>query len=90
MLAIFADHLEVTSPGRLPNSATVEAIKVGLRYASNQTLVNILRDSRYVDARGMGIRNKVIPSMRVHNGTEPDFEATEHAFIARLWRERNA
>lgn len=90
MLAIFDDCLEVTSPGRLPNSATVEAIKAGLRYARNQTLVNILRDYRYVDARGMGIRNKVIPGMRAHNNTEPEFEATEHAFTVRLWREKQA
>ena len=85
-LVIFEDRLEVTSPGRLPNSATIEAIKAGLRYARNQTLVNILRDYRYVDARGMGIRNKVIPGMRKHNGTEPDFIATGHSFTVRLWR----
>jgi ATP-dependent DNA helicase RecG len=84
-LALFQDRIEVTSPGRLPNSATVESIKAGLRYARNQTLVNILRDYRYVDARGMGIRNKVIPGMRAHNGTEPEFEATEHALTVRLW-----
>lgn len=86
LLVIFEDRLEVTSPGRLPNSATIEAIKAGLRYARNQTLVNILRDYRYVDARGMGIRNKVIPGMRKHNGTAPDFIATEHSFTVRLWR----
>ncbi len=86
LLVIFEDRLEVTSPGRLPNSATIESIKTGLRYARNQTLVNILRDYRYVDARGMGIRNKVIPGMRKHNGTEPDFIATEHSFTVRLWR----
>jgi ATP-dependent DNA helicase RecG len=88
MLTIFEDRLEITSPGRLPNSATVEAIKAGLRYARNQTLVNILRDYRYVDARGMGIRNKVIPGMRTHNDTEPEFDATEHAFTVLLWKEK--
>lgn len=61
LLAVYADRLEVTSPGRLPNSATVEALKAGFRYARNQTLVNVLRDYRYVDFRGMGIRHKIIP-----------------------------
>ncbi len=86
LLAIFADRLEVTSPGRLPNRATVESIKFGFRYARNQILVNVLRDYRYVDFRGMGIRFKVIPGMRAYNGTEPEFIATEHSLTVRLWR----
>ena len=48
--------------------------------------VNVLRDYGYVDARGMGIRNKVIPSMRAHNDTEPDFVEEENRFIVRLWK----
>lgn len=86
LLAIYADRLEVTSPGRLPNSATVDSLKAGFRYARNQTLVNILRDYRYVDFRGMGIRYKVIPGMRAHNRTEPDLIATAHDFTIRLWQ----
>lgn len=86
-LSIFADRLEVKSPGRLPNTATVEALKVGFRYARNQTLVNVMRDYHYVDFRGMGIREKVIPGMRAHNGTEPDFIETDWDFTVRLWKE---
>ncbi len=86
LLAIFDDRLEVRSPGRLPNSVTDEAIKSGVRYARNQTLVNFLRDYRYVDARGMGILHKVIPTMAAHNGTEPDFVADEHSLTVRLWK----
>ena len=47
-------------------------MRLGLRYARNQTLVNVMRDYGYVDARGMGVRNKIIPGMLAHNGTEPD------------------
>lgn len=50
-------------------------------------LVNVMRDYGYVDARGMGVRNKVIPAMRAHNGTEPDLVAEEHRFTVRLWKE---
>lgn len=39
--------------------------------------MEVLRDYQYVDARGMGIRTKVIPIMRSFNGTEPEFESTE-------------
>ena len=61
-------------------------MKSGMRYARNQTLVNIMRDYGYVDARGMGVRNKIIPGMRAHNNTEPDFIEEENRFTVRLWK----
>lgn len=87
MLTIFADRLEIQSPGRLPNTVTTEGMKLGHRYARNQTLANLMRDYGYVDGRGMGIRNKVIPGMRDHNGTEPDLIAEEFRFTVRLWKD---
>ena len=86
MLAIFADRMEIVSPGRLPNTVTVEGMKAGVRYARNQRLVNIMRDYGYMDARGMGVRTKIIPGMLAHNGTEPDLIAEEHRFTVRLWK----
>lgn len=86
LLAIYEDRLEVQSPGRLPNTVTLEGMKAGMRYARNQTLVNVLRDYGYVDARGMGVRNKIIPGMRTHNGTEPDILAEENRVTIRLWK----
>ncbi len=86
MIAIYADRLEVQSPGRLPNTVTIEGMKRGLRYARNQNLVNIMRDYHYVEFRGMGVREKIIPGMRKHNGTEPDFVAEEARFTVRLWK----
>ena len=90
MLTLFSDRIEIQSPGRLPNTVTPEGMKAGIRYARNQTLVNVMRDYGYVDARGMGVRNKIIPGMRAHNGTEPDLIAEEHRFTVRLWREPDA
>jgi ATP-dependent DNA helicase RecG len=43
MLAIYADRLEIQSPGRLLNTVTPEGMKSGMRYARNQTLVNVMR-----------------------------------------------
>lgn len=85
-VTIYSDRMEVESPGKLPNTVTVERMKGGVRYARNQTLVNIMRDYRYVDARGMGVRMKMIPGMRTHNGTEPEFIPEEHRFTVRLWK----
>lgn len=86
MLAIYSDRLEIVSPGRLPNTVTVEGMKVGVRYARNQTLVNIMRDYGYVEAYGMGVSKKMIPGMLAHNGTEPELFAELHRFTVRLWR----
>ena len=86
MLAIYADRLEIQSPGRLPDTVTVEGMKAGIRYARNQTLVNVMRDYGYVEARGMGVRNRIVPGMRAHNGTEPGLIAEEHRFTVRLWK----
>ena len=90
MLTIFADRMEVVSPGRLPNTVTVDGMRSGARYARNQMLVNIMRDYGYVDARGMGVRNKIIPGMRAHNGTEPDLIEEEYRFTVRLWKSEEA
>ena len=87
MLAIYSDRLEIQSPGKLPNTVTIDGMKFGMRYARNQTLVNIMRDYGYVDARGMGVRNKIIPGMHAHNNTEPDFIEEENRFTVRLWKE---
>ena len=86
MLALYADRLEIQSPGRLPSTVTVEGMKAGLRYARNQTLVNVLRDYGDVEVRGTGVRNRIVPGMREHNGTEPDLIAEEHRFTVRLWK----
>jgi ATP-dependent DNA helicase RecG len=85
-MEIFSDRLEVGSPGRLPNTATLDAVKTGFRYARNQTLVNFMRDYRYVDFRGMGIRQKIIPGMLAHSGREPGFVASEWEFRVCLFR----
>ena len=86
MLAIYSDRVEVLSPGRLPNTVTPDGMKAGMRYARNQNLVNVMRDYGYVDARGMGVRNKIIPGMRDHNGTTPELIEEEHRFTVRLWK----
>ena len=90
LLAIHSDRLEVASPGRLPNTVTPEGMRLGQRYARNQTIVNLMRDYGYVDARGMGIRNRVIPGMIAHNGTEPELLAEDFRFTVRLWKTARA
>jgi ATP-dependent DNA helicase RecG len=87
-VSLYSDRLEVVSPGRLPNGVTVEKMKVGVvRVARNELLKEILRDYGYVEHYGMGVRNRIIQSMRAHNGTEADLVEEEDRFIVRLWKE---
>jgi ATP-dependent DNA helicase RecG len=72
----YVDRLEILSPGALQNSMTVEKMLAGQRSPRNLLIVEVLRDYGYVDARGMGIRNKIIPLLREQNGVDPEFEAT--------------
>ncbi|MCK4546931.1 MAG: putative DNA binding domain-containing protein [Candidatus Eisenbacteria sp.] len=76
-LVVYADRLEVTSPGPLPNTMTIEKMIAGQRSPRNLLLVDVLRDYDYVDARGIGIRNKVIPRVRKMTGRDPIFEETD-------------
>ncbi len=85
MLAIYSDRLEIQSPGRLPNTMTPEKMRGGARYARSQTLVNVMRDYGYVEGRGMGVRNMIVPGMKAHNGTEPELIAEDYRFTMRLW-----
>lgn len=85
-VSLYADRLEVISPGRLPNSVTVEKMKRGYRAARNELLKEVLRDYGYVEHRGMGVRNRIIAGMRAHNGTEPELIEEEDRFTVRLYR----
>ena len=76
-VSCYVERLEILSPGALLNSMTVEKMIAGQRSARNPIIAEVLRDYGYVDARGMGVRNKIIPLLREHNGVEPEFHATE-------------
>jgi len=81
----YEDRLEIKSPGALPNFMTMEKMLAGQRSARNPLIVEVLRDYGYVDARGMGVRTKIIPLLKQHNGTPPDLEATEDYLLVRMY-----
>ena len=73
----YVDRLEITSPGGLKNSMTIEKMVSGYRSTRNPLIATIMRDYGYVEARGMGVRNKIIPLLLKHNGIEPEFIANK-------------
>lgn len=82
----YSNRLVVTSPGALQNSMTVEKMLAGQRSPRNPLIVNVLRDYGYVDARGMGVRNKIVPLVRAATGVAPQFDATEDHVVVSLPR----
>jgi ATP-dependent DNA helicase RecG len=85
-LAVFSDRIEVISPGRLPNTVTVEKMTSGYRATRNELIKEVLRDYRYVDARGLGVPRKIVRLMRERNGTEPEFVEEDERLVVRLVR----
>ena len=45
--------------------------------ARNPILVEVLRDYGYVEARGMGVRRKLVPLTREFAGRDPVFDLTD-------------
>jgi ATP-dependent DNA helicase RecG len=52
---LFDNRLEVRSPGRLPNTVTVEKMRVGVSYSINPILLKFMENLRYIDKLGRGI-----------------------------------
>jgi ATP-dependent DNA helicase RecG len=53
-LFLFADRLECHSPGRLPNTITLDKLRIGVSYASNPVIVKFMDNLRYIDRLGRG------------------------------------
>jgi ATP-dependent DNA helicase RecG len=85
-LSIYADRLEVISPGRLPNTVTVEKMRAGYRASRNELVKEVLRDYRYVEATGLGVPRKIVQGMLAHNGSESDLVEEDDRFLVRLWK----
>ena len=80
----YADRMEILSRGALQNSTTVRKMLAGRRSPRNLVISEVIRDRRYADAHGMGIRNKIVPLLRARNGVAPEFDADEdHLKLAR-------
>ena len=85
-LSLYADRLEVVSPGRLTNGVTPDRMRAGCRSARNEILKDVMRDYGYLERMGMGVPRKIVRGMREHNGTEPDLVEDDERFTVRLWK----
>lgn len=71
-LSIYADRMEIISPGRPTNGITPERMRVGCRAARNQLIKDTMRDYGYMEHMGMGIPRKMFAKMREANLPEPE------------------
>lgn len=79
---LFADRLEVQSPGGLAGGLTVDDL-VYEQYTRNPHIMRILEDYGYVERRGVGI-DQMVYAMREANLPEPEFDDRETSFWVTL------
>ena len=82
-IAMFADRIEVYSPGRLPGHVTLKNI-VDERFSRNDVIVQLLGDLGYIERLGYGI-DRLLGLMREHNLQRPRFTETANGFKVVLW-----
>jgi ATP-dependent DNA helicase RecG len=85
-VGLYADRLEVVSPGRLTNGVTIAGMKLGIRAARNELIKDVMRDYGYLEHMGLGVPRKIIAGMRAHNGKDPEFELAEERLTVVLLR----
>ena len=79
---LFNDRLEIRSPGRLPNTVTVEKMKVGVSYTSNPVLLKFMENLRYIDKLGRGI--PMVYQTARQNNKELNLEEVGEEFVLGL------
>lgn len=83
LIEFFTDRLVITSPGGLPNTQTLDTVKMGLVYQRNPLLVQYLYDFRYVERIGRGIAT-LFAAMREQGHPDPELTAGDHYFRVTL------
>ena len=91
LLEVFDQHVDVTSPGALPNHVTVERVRAGANPRSrNEALGHFMSAMGFMEQRGRGwliIRSEML----AFNGTEPELlQDADNAFVRVTFRLRGA
>ena len=84
-LFIFPDRIEVRSPGRLPNSVTLDNIRLGVHAERNRALATLLTQLGYMSAIGTGVPRLIVRLTRQLTGRDPEFERVGEELRVRLW-----
>jgi len=82
---MFDDRIEFRSPGKLPNTITIEKMKIGVSYARNPFLVKYMENMRYIDQLGRGIP-MILKTMKDLGAKEPNLKELGEEFILTIYR----
>ena len=87
-VSLYRERLEVIPPGNLPDGVTVAKMNQGIvRFPRHELLREILRDYGYRKRFGMGVRNRIIESVRHHNDSEPELRDQDDRCVVRNWKQ---
>ena len=89
-LFLFADRLELYSPGKLPNTLTLDDMPYRT-FTRNQRLVSFLSRIRsrrtgpvFLESRGEGVR-KILQEGEAHSGRRPEYALHGDELRLTLW-----
>ena len=82
-LHIFADRLEIRSPGGLPGPVNLDNL-LEARFSRNVVIAQVLSDLGFVERLGYGL-NRVMTVLRQNGLPKPKFDETGGAFRAVLF-----
>ena len=92
-LFLFADRLELYSPGRLPSTIILDDMPYRT-FTRNQLLVSFLSRLRskrtgqvFLESRGEGVR-KILEDGEAHSGRRPEYELFGNELRLTLWAKR--
>lgn len=89
--SVICDRIEVRSPGRLPNSVTLDNIKLGVHAERNRAIATLLTQLGYMSLRD----GSQVPLARAHPWlilrlsrwcrSTPEFEMVGEELRVRIW-----
>ena len=89
-LFLFADRLELSSPGALPNTLTIDTMPYRV-FTRNQLLVSFLSRMRsrhtgnaFLESRGEGVR-AILEASEAHSGRRPEYELFGEELRLTIW-----
>jgi len=75
----------VRSPGHLPNSVTLDNIKLGVHAERNRAICTLLTQLGYMSAIGTGVPRLIVRLSRQLAGHEPEFSIVGEELRVRIW-----
>lgn len=81
---MFDDRIEFRSPGKLPNTVTIEKMKEGYSVARNPFIVKYLQNLRFIDKIGSGIP-MILQKMKMLEAPEPLLKEEGEEFVLTLF-----